>query len=338
MWRLSKDELYDLYWNRGLSACEIAKIYSVGGSTVYLWMRKYGIKRRSLSEASWLRYRKARDISVEGDFVRPSREELWSLYWDKGLSTLEIARIYGVCHATVCNWMKEYNIESKSLSDAQNMRFKKEVDREIKEKFNKPMPELAYVLGVMLGDGSCYRYRNIRKGEVVGYHYEIRLGTVDYPFAEKFKKALEKIGLNATIRVKKSKNKNWRDVYVATSYSRAFYEFYKSLSIEDVKRIITGFEPYFVCGFYESEGSVVYHKVNRYLVIKISNTNHEIIKTIYDIVVNKFGIKCYLHVEKNRPGRRKPLYRLRIQGNERCKRFLEIINPVIKNRPKNVVK
>lgn len=47
----NKEEMYHLYWERGVSANQIAKMYNVDPSTILFWMKRYGIKVRSISEA-----------------------------------------------------------------------------------------------------------------------------------------------------------------------------------------------------------------------------------------------------------------------------------------------
>lgn len=49
---LPADELLDLYWTKGLSTQEIADQVGFSRKTVSYWMQKYGIRRRSGSEAS----------------------------------------------------------------------------------------------------------------------------------------------------------------------------------------------------------------------------------------------------------------------------------------------
>jgi len=48
----------------------------------------------------------------------------------------------------------------------------------------EPSEELAYVIGVLQGDGCT---------KVHGYHYDIKLNTFDYEFADKFSRALAKL-------------------------------------------------------------------------------------------------------------------------------------------------
>jgi len=48
---VSKEELEDLYLNKGLTSAEIGEKYGVHYSTVCRWLRKYGIPRRNPSDS-----------------------------------------------------------------------------------------------------------------------------------------------------------------------------------------------------------------------------------------------------------------------------------------------
>jgi hypothetical protein len=58
----SKEELYQLYEVRHMSVEEIRQYYQSGSTgTVFGWLRKYGIERRSMSDAvrqSWVKRHK----------------------------------------------------------------------------------------------------------------------------------------------------------------------------------------------------------------------------------------------------------------------------------------
>lgn len=89
--------------------------------------------------------------------VRPPKEVLERLILEEGKTVEEIAKMFGVTRSTVYKWIREYNIPYD--------------DSRVKI---KPSPELAYVLGVLYGDGCVYR----------GKCYAIILKTKDKPFAE----------------------------------------------------------------------------------------------------------------------------------------------------------
>ena len=66
---ISKVELDEMYWDRGMSQLEITNEIGVSQMTVSNWMRKYGIKSRTNSE------------SKLGNAVKPSKENLEDMYF-----------------------------------------------------------------------------------------------------------------------------------------------------------------------------------------------------------------------------------------------------------------
>lgn len=52
---IPKEDLYEMYWGKKMSSPIIANEIGVTFSTVLRWMRLYGIKRRTVSEAYKIR-------------------------------------------------------------------------------------------------------------------------------------------------------------------------------------------------------------------------------------------------------------------------------------------
>lgn len=103
----------------------------------------------------------------------------------------------------------------------------------------EPNNELAYVLGVLSGDGCVVNEH--------GYHYDIELKVKDHEFAEVLSKNMAKL-LN-----KKYKEPRWRIYY----RSKAFYTWYKAQELETLKPYIEHDEETvasFLCGLYDSDG------------------------------------------------------------------------------------
>jgi len=48
----------------------------------------------------------------------PPKEELEKLYWKERLSTIDIAKQYGVCHRTVRKWLKYHRIPIRTFVEA----------------------------------------------------------------------------------------------------------------------------------------------------------------------------------------------------------------------------
>lgn len=106
----SKQTLYDLYVNQGLSAVKIANLYGVSDNTVGKWLRKAAIPVRSIIEAQ--------QMNIHGKILEmPTKEELIQLYWVEKLPTHIIGERYGVTGATVRNWMKKHIIRRRNTSE-----------------------------------------------------------------------------------------------------------------------------------------------------------------------------------------------------------------------------
>lgn len=105
-----KEKLYELYWVKGLSKHQIAKVLQISSSKVWRLMKKFNIKSRSISEARMLM------LYNEGRI--PKKETLESLYWQRGLSIPEIAKELNISPNTVLKWMKVYNIPRRTISEA----------------------------------------------------------------------------------------------------------------------------------------------------------------------------------------------------------------------------
>ncbi len=73
--KVSKEELYDLYWNKGMSRREIAsyltEVYGerITQGQVGHWLEKYGIPRRSVSEAVALKHQKNREEVISENLL-----------------------------------------------------------------------------------------------------------------------------------------------------------------------------------------------------------------------------------------------------------------------------
>ena len=97
--KLTKEELYDLYWNKKLDISKISEKLGLGKTTIFRWLKRYNIKIRTNSESK-----------LKGKY-KPSKEELYELYWKKGLSTVKIGGKYMVSNVSILRWLKEYEIK-----------------------------------------------------------------------------------------------------------------------------------------------------------------------------------------------------------------------------------
>ena len=95
---ISKHELRQMYYNKGMTKQEIADEIGVHLNTINNWMKKYCISPRTLSESKLI------GIRV------PSKDELQYMYCDEGMSMAEIAKEIGVYPSTVRVWMTKTGI------------------------------------------------------------------------------------------------------------------------------------------------------------------------------------------------------------------------------------
>jgi len=155
----NKNLLKKLYIKNKLSIKQIAEKFNVPKCTVWYWLKKFRIRRRSSGGIK--------------KFVI-DKSTLNKLYYTKKLSLKKIAKIYNCSEATILNRMKEYKLKRRPVGGLKIPQMSKI--------FTK---DKAYILGVLCGDGSIYK-SNKKK------NYAIALLTIDLDFALRFKKSLEK--------------------------------------------------------------------------------------------------------------------------------------------------
>jgi intein-encoded DNA endonuclease-like protein len=243
------------------------------------------------------------------------KEELERLYWDRKLGMHKIATEKNKSYSTIRYWMRKYRIKRRDRFTALKLTPWGSKDVNL-----QPSPELAYILGVLKGDGSVW-YNPANRG------YIARLKTSSCVFAQSFANALKQIGLNPSFRFKKY----W---YVDVR-SKAIYGWYKNLSTEKLTSFAEKFKVDFIRGFYESEG-LMWRNINGGYYIGMWNKNLKSLLLVKDLLKELgFNFKIFKHKEiyyslllstgKGREGGWK-------SGEKKiaCLKFIEVINPCIK--------
>lgn len=127
--KFTKNQLKNLYWNKKLSLSQIGERFYCQGTNILYWLKKLKIKRRPA-------YRKKIEVP---------RNVLRNLYWNKKLSSGEIAKMFGIRHSrTIRKKLNKFGIPTKTLSQAMTKKFKKSFSGQPEEK--------AYFLGLRAGD------------------------------------------------------------------------------------------------------------------------------------------------------------------------------------------
>jgi intein-encoded DNA endonuclease-like protein len=233
------------------------------------------------------------------------KNKIYDLYHKKKLTLQEIANYFKIGRKKLTTFMKKTGISIRNKSEAVKLWRSKRKDYIPRYYPNlNPSKDLAYILGVIKGDGS-----------VMLRDYVIKLTVKDKVFAESFLRSLNNIGLNSHMSIYKHKKKIY---YQVRAFSKNFYLWYKNLKLEE---IIKGFESDFLRGFYESEGSCC-----KKIYLIITNTDKLLINLILSILT-KFNILHKVYVRKTLTSK-KIVYDIYIKDREK---FLDFISPCIKN-------
>jgi len=288
-------------------------------------MKLYNQAKKFRKENEWGQRKISKEIKVSESTIahwiykekgpnprrwNPTKELLNTLYWIERLTARKIARLFGVSFQTVLYEMKRLGVPRREWRVLPNL---------------EPSEDLAYVVGVILGDG----YANN-----VGTNYRVMLNVRSVEFANSFSSALARLGFRPKVyRIlgKKGRYSN-KEFYVCQANSAKFVRWFRRSSLADIeKRILltNQFKIKFLKGIYESEGSLSWRPNLRNYHIYISNTDYELICLVKNLL-NELGFSPTIPNPSKFPNR-KDLYTCRLNRKSEIKQFLNQINPSIKN-------
>lgn len=198
----------------------------------------------------------------------------------------------------------------------------------------EPSVDLAYILGVLKGDGWVYSYPKTSKYR----GYRIGLNVTSSDFANEFEVALRKIGLNPNSYIQSDRGPNRQPQTVVSAHSKTFVEWYRKLTLDDIEKIVTETKDsiiQFIRGFYESEGTYFHgiekgggkYRYERHRVI-ISNKDKQLLLLVKRLL-KELGFKSTIP-KPAKKGKFQWFTLLISGGNEKVIDFLRTINPVIK--------
>ena len=204
-----------------------------------------------------------------------------------------------------------------------------------------PSPELAYALGVIVGDGCVGEY-TIKSGGKTKKRYSIKLAVADYEFAKSFASALKKIGLHPHTWKEKNVRKgreNEQRLWHTEANSKTFVRFFLSLKsdwneFEKFIRSCPKGKEMFLRGFYESEGHhavYIYRNkkgIRRVRELDFTNTNPNLVEITISFL-RELRFHPYTIVQKREHLGWKDKTTIRLPPREH-RRFLTLISPVIK--------
>jgi len=186
--------------------------------------------------------------------------------------------------------------------------------------------KIAYLLGILKGDGFVNYSKKYNR-------YILGLASTNLKFCKSFSNTVESINLRPSIcRLKKLLGVGKRRLYYVIANSQIFYKWYTKLSLNKLKKLLDTKEKknLFIKGFYESEGSILKTKNKRYR-ISFANTDKNLLR-MTDNLLKEIGFVFHLNGPYKTIGLgKKPHYELRISKQDQIKKFINIINPTIKN-------
>ena len=269
--------------------------------------------------------------SEEKDFMI-TYEELEQLYWQEKKSITKIAKELNHSVETIHRQMVKFEIPRRSKSEALKMIGHHPQIRFIEINTN-PSNNLAYVLGVIKGDGCAHTIKGHQSGKV-------ELKQIRVEFAKSFEIALKSIGFNSKTFTERSHVKSGI-IYNTYGHSFKFVQWYTQLLFEDIEKLIGDnpeFIKAFIKGFFESEGtnSIKPRKDSNAIKwqIGIAGRNKELYELVEKLLIKlgfTFKKYCYMqgsgfcHVKK-------PLYILKSSDQNQNCRFIKEIAPCIKNQ------
>jgi hypothetical protein len=237
------------------------------------------------------------------------KDEIKTLYWDKHHSITEISKILGVGRNRIWRFMKREDISRKKPS------YCARVDRRINI---SPSPDLAYIIGVLDGDGFAG-----------GSEHKIKLEVTSEAFRDSFFESMGRVGLKS---FKNERKQRMSYLYGAFSSSRKFVKFYKGLG-EEGRRNILRTDDYireYLRGTYESEGSSEYvNEGNSTHVRACFSTVRKRMEFLQELL-KKLGFVSDIHGPRT-TSYGSVTYELALRGGWReNNRFFDEIAPIIK--------
>lgn len=302
-----EEMLQHLYVNQELTMVQIAKKLGVSPIAVCDQLHKFDIPTRTLRSR-----------------LPNLKELLEDLYINQHLTMAKIGKKIDVSACTICKQLHKLGIPTRT-------------EWALLHPNLTPSRELAYILGVLKGDGCVSKFKGGRT-----WQYQIVLQVADRKFALAFKRALDKIDLHAKFdkTIQRSPRYFGRRMYRVIARSKMFYNWYVSLSLANIEKTLTekSFVTSFIKGFYESEGYALKSKNKNAgnwfrCRIAIYNTDYDLLKLVKRLL-ERLGFCFSLYPMKNTPSPlgtfNKQRFELVTSKKETFRKFFATVKPITK--------
>ncbi len=256
-----------------------------------------------------------------------------SKLYSSGLSSWAIANKFNIDHKTVLHHLKRLNIKRRNRSNAAKEGVKAGriiIKKNIIPKNLKLNEDLAYILGVLIGDGYMNYNNKFR-------NYNIGLSAVDKEFIEEFKRVLYNyFKIKSTDEFRKSKIKNWNDQYITRLCSKEACDFINSIGQfkkenwkvpEVIKIADDNIKCAYIRGFFDSEGEID-KRIGR---VGATSMNLDGLKEVKNLL-ESLGIRSTIIKKKDTRPNTSQKYILRIHDKNSINLFKEMIGFTIERK------
>lgn len=182
--------------------------------------------------------------------------------------------------------------------------------------------DLAYILGVLKGDGCAYDSGR-------DHRCTLQLEAKNRDFVFSFSLAIGRIMGSPPIQIESLPTHH---TFRICKRSPLLYDWYTNLSQSEVEKLALQYPISFMRGFYESEGSVgMYGRNGKYGLLRIVNTNSALIG-LTSMIMNLLGFRHRIRTQHDKRRNRKKLFIIVMSAKQDIAAFLDLIKPVVKNQ------
>jgi len=234
-----------------------------------------------------------------------------------GYGSWRISRILGISSSTVDKWLY-YG--------------KNPIRRPFPYYSLKPSPSLAYVIGVLTGDGTL-TYTSSKHGDKKRRYRALHILKVkDFDFAKTFSEELGKALGRPPPPIKIADKKYYRIMFHSVELSKVLSD------MNLLKAYVDQYPEAFIKGFFDAEGCVTLKRSTmRNSRLEIANTNLELLKYVQELLA-KFGIHSKIRRIHDTRLTRKPCYELYILRKRSILLFAEKIGCSVERKKRKLDK
>ena len=253
--------------------------------------------------------------------MKLSKDELYHLYWCRGMSTREIGKLYDLSYSTILYYMRKYGIPRRRRGNSGKCKHRY-------LNFNGTQLLKAYIIGIVLADYSVERHKNMVRVKICSTKDE----TIKIAY-ELFSRFTDNI---LVLNTKTPRDKPERLVTFTLNKSFSFLLHVKHNWKQIIEKLETlyGEEIFwsFLAGLIDGDGSIIISKSGRWTKYRIYviQKNKSMLENLA-ILLTKHGIKKHRITKKEI---QKNIFRLEVYGKSDCVKIYSRILPYLRYKHK----